>query len=556
MQKYKIIIILFLFLIISAKGDITDVIKHPSYDNLKNISMDNAIATKDSAGRGVFAIKDLTYKGVSNPLITDILLSFNNKSSYLYKDDTGKYIIKNASYDLMKNNGALGGGAGGFFKKDHNVQIETSKNLWLGSCTDLGSFTLEFRIFPVISEKSGVLFSRIGYFSGKKNGIEIKIVNKKVIVELYRIFKDAKGIRYDVRLVKGKELLPNNWYSFVLSFDRVSGKLAKYINGFEEEVVYVTETDRAFEDVYEPSFECIDMPAAVIGKEYYGFIDEFRISYQKIDDLRRDTDVAFQNYKKPAIADRWPANKPGIVTSPVYAFDSTGTSITLFSWSELLKENTYIWMELRISDSQFKKDDESLKWYRIVNNQKNIYLMKDAGGFLRGKYYQWRAHLIPSPDGKYSPNLYDIDLTYRLDPPPKSPQFVEVISAGDKSVVLRWNKNVEHDILGYKVYYGVEQNKYDGIIGYVNGKRITNEFNSNRKYIEVTISNDIIEENKIKDITGVLEYPLLNNTVLYFFSVTAYDSYKPDTTHNHESSFSKEVKARPFAGSEIKAVNL
>ena len=39
--------------------------------------------------------------------------------------------------------------------------------------------------------------------------------------------------------------------------------------------------------------------------------------------------------------------------------------------------------------------------------------------------------------------------------------------------------------------------------------------------------------------------------VLYFFAVTGYDTYRPDTPYNHESPVSKEVTARPFPGSEI-----
>ena len=90
----------------------------------------------------------------------------------------------------------------------------------------------------------------------------------------------------------------------------------------------------------------------------------------------------------------------------------------MLKWNEFLKDNTYIWMEFRISDYLFDKDDKDLKWYRITNNQKNIYLMKDDGLYLRGKYYQWRAYLVPSPDGKNSPFLYNVELTYQLDPPP------------------------------------------------------------------------------------------------------------------------------------------
>ncbi len=116
---------------------------------------------------------------------------------------------------------------------------------------------------------------------------------------------------------------------------------------------------------------------------------------------------------------------------------------------------------------------------------------------------------------------------------------------------LRWKKNVEHDILGYRVYYGINSRRYDGVLGSAGGKRITNETQGSRGYVELEIDNGIIEENRAKDPRGVLSYPLLKNNVLYFFAVSAYDSYRPDTPHNHESEPSKEVAVRPFAGSEI-----
>jgi hypothetical protein len=556
MKNYKIIFLslfaLFV-LLFSANGNISDVVLFPSKENpVRDIAMQNAVITTDSSDKEAFSVKDLTYKGTSNPMITDLLLSFNDNSFLLKKDDTGKYIIKNAEYQLVQNGGALGGGAAGFFKKDHSIEIETSKNLWLGSCSDTGSFTIEFRVFPASFINESVLFSRVGYFSGKKNGIEIKIKDRRIMVEVFRLFKDSKNVRYDVKLVKGKELQLNKWHHFVLSFDRISGKLAKYLNGFEEDTVHVTENYSPYEDVFEPSFECVDMPAVVIGKKFYGCIDEFRLSYRHIEDLKKESDIADVNYKKLELAGRQPVNKQGIITSPVYVFPSTGTSVTLFKWEELLRENTFIWMEFRISDSLFGRNDEALKWYRVSNNQKNIYLMKDSGNYLRGKYYQWRAYLVPSPDGKFSPYLYNVEISYQQDTPPTVPQFLEVVDAGNNYVLLRWNKNVEHDISGYRIYYGIVPDRYDGIISYIHGKKITNDLNSNRRYIELKLTNDVIEENRERDLNGVLDYPLLNNTVLYFFSVSAYDSYKQDTPHNHESSLSKVVKARPFAGSEIK----
>ncbi len=553
MRKYRSIIILLSFIVLSAKSDVAYKIKMPSPEYpYKNIDLQNAIITTDSFGREVFSVRDLTYKGRSNPMISDIVLSFNDSSERLKKDDTGKYIISNASYTFLHGHGVLGGGGAGFFKNDDFVTIETAKDLWLGSCGDLGSFTLEFRFMPVAVNDNSVLFSRIGYFSGKKNGIEIKLAEGRIVVYLYSVFKDGNGIRYDVRLIKGRKPDSGEWHHFILSFDRISGKLAKYLDGFEDEVLYVTETDEPFEGVYEPSFECTDMPEAVIGKSFTGYIDEFRISYVNIDDLKKASGIVNGNYEKLRFENRIPVNQAGMVTSPVYDFPSSGTLVTMLKWSESLPDDTFVWMEFRISDSLFSADSNNLRWYRISNNQKDIFLMKDGGEFLRGKYYQWRAYLVPSPDGKSSPYLYDVELTCRLDLPPQKPLFVEVVNAGNKYVQLRWSKNIEHDIMGYRIYYGTRSGVYDGIISYVNGERITNDFNKNRSNIEVKISNDVIEENRGKDTKGVLDYPLLDNTVLYFFAVSAYDSYKPDTPYNHESLQSKEVKARPFAGSEIK----
>ena len=104
--------------------------------------------------------------------------------------------------------------------------------------------------------------------------------------------------------------------------------------------------------------------------------------------------------------------------------------------------------------------------------------------------------------------------------------------------------------MGYRIYYGTAKGKYDGIISRVNGEKITNNM-SNNNYIEIKIDNNLVDENKKSDSRGVLLYPSLENTVLYYFSVSAYDSYRPETVYNHESELSEPVTARPFAGSEI-----
>lgn len=517
----------------------------------KGVDLYNARIVADGAGRERYTLDDQSYGGRGVPFITDLVLSFNRPSASLSRDDTGSYEIREASYELARERGVMGGGGAFFFKRDHRVEVQAARRLWLGNCTDLGSFTIECRVFPTTLADGGIIFSNIGYGSGKRSGIELVIKNRRIAARLLRVFTNAEGRRIDASLSGGPPLSANRWHHLALSFDRISGKLALLVEGREREVVYASESGEPFNGVFAPSFICEDLPVAVVGKNFYGIIDELRISHRHIEDLRRETDIALKNYRETGIIDRLPVNREGVVTSPVYEFPLTGTRITNFEWEETLPRDSFIWTELRISDDLFERNGEELKWFRIVNRQRNIYLKKVDGLFLRGRYYQWRAHLIASPDGRNAPVLGPVSLQYQLDQAPRAPLFVERAGAGDASVRLRWKKNAEHDILGYRLYYGVHSRRYDGVIGTIGGRRITNEMNGGKNFIEVELTNEVIEENMTRDAQRYLSYPLLKNNVLYYFAVRAYDSYRPDTKYNHESELSEEISIRPFAGSEI-----
>ena len=540
----------------------------PSVDNHGSIvfeavpsrNLHNSRIEENKSGNRVYSIADLTYQDLKLEYITDMALSFNYPSSALLRDDTKKYTVKRSEYGFVKSGGSLGNGCAQFFKKEHGVNIGTVRSLWLGSCGDLGSFTIEFRFKPTVIRDGSVLFARTGYFSGRKRGIEITIRNGRAVASFFGVFIKPGYKAFDVILSKGRRINAGKWYHFAVSFDRISGKLVKSLDNMEEDVLFLTSSGEPFNGVMEPTFgyinkkgdlACKDSPDAVIGKNYSGYMDEFRIAYRSYDSLDSATDIAYRNYSNTASAGRIPYNVEGIVTSPVYSFEDTGTRVTEFRWDEELRRNTFIWMQFRISDQKFSEDDVHIKWYRITNGQRNIYLKKTPSGeFLRGKFYQWRAHLVASPDGKSSPLLWNVRMDYQPDRAPNPPQFVQVAAVGDCSVTLRWKKSLESDVHGYRIYYGADPSKYDGIISQVDGKKITNAM-ARGEYIEVTINKKVIEENRVLDKKALLSFPHLKNTVLYFFTVTVFDSYKPDTTCNHESKPSKQVAGRPYAGSEI-----
>lgn len=512
-------------------------------------------------GTSAYAVSDINYGETADPLSTDLLLKFDREALKYVKDDSGKYGIYSADYNYIAKSEGIGKGCASFFKSGHGVYINTSEGLWLGSIDDLGSFNIEFRFKP-LQTSSGILFSRTGYFSGMKKGIEIILRNGRVSVYMHNMFRTQDGKLRNAVLNSGDPAVKGKWHHFSLSFNRSSGRLAKFIDGDEDGVIYMTETGSPEGAAFVPMFGYIDdsddsvkgtdLPLAVIGKNYNGLIDEFRISYSDFDSLRNSRDVAVSRHKGVSSSGRIPYNREGIITGEVERFPTTGTAITDLTWEEIKREGTFIWMEVRTADRTFDTRDRSLKWYRISNSQKGIYRVKgEDSEFLKGKYYQWRAHLVASPDGSDSPLLKKIIVKYRADHAPDVPMLVEAAEAGDRYVVLRWKKNVEHDILGYRIYYGTGKGSYDGIISVINNGRITNEM-TNGNYINVRIDNTLIEENMHNDKRGVLTYPALENTVLYYFAVTAYDSYRPDTPYNHESELSGYVTARPYGGSEIR----
>ncbi len=552
-----IVILIFIMQFMAPSRNAMEVIV---ITDLPESSLYNAVKRAMPDGTSGYVIKDINYSEHADPFSTDILLNFDKEPEKYVKDDSRKYDVYSASYQFLKQ--GIGNGCASFFKNDHGVMINTSEGLWLGSVEDLGSFNIEFRFKAAELKNGSILFSKVGYFSGMKKGIEIKLKDRGVSAHLYNMFRTPGGELKSVSLVRGGRLNKGEWYHFSLSFDRGSGKLTKLLNDNEEDVTYMTKSGGAFSDVYVPLFGYIDeedgsskgtdLPLAVIGKNYNGLIDEFRISYKHYTDLKGSTDIALNKYKGSEYAGRIPYNREGVITSPVKELPSTGTAITDFSWDEIINPGTFIWMEMRVADKTFSDRDTSVKWYKITPGQKKIYNMKgDDGEFLRGKYFQWRAHLAASPEGDKSPVMKKVVVKYRVDSPPAVPLSFEAGETGDKYIVLKWKKNVEADFSGYKIYYGTKKGSYDGIITMVNGKKITNQM-AKDNYITVKIDNAVIEENKISDSRNVLIYPSIENTVLYYFSVTAYDNYKENTVYNHESELSNPVQARPFAGSDIR----
>jgi hypothetical protein len=177
------------------------------FTDLPGEGLHNITVHTNEKGEQSYAVSDLTYDGLAQSPVADCVLTFNKQAPALWKDDTGKYTVTEADYDFVTGQGALGEGCAYFYKNDHRVLLATGKNLWLGSCNDMGSFTIELRFMPDSLQGEGVLFSRLGYFSGEKKGIEILIKGNALFITFYKVFEKDGSRRYDVHLNRGRPVI-------------------------------------------------------------------------------------------------------------------------------------------------------------------------------------------------------------------------------------------------------------------------------------------------------------------------------------------------------------
>ncbi|HRR02577.1 MAG TPA: fibronectin type III domain-containing protein, partial [Treponemataceae bacterium] len=112
-----------------------------------------------------------------------------------------------------------------------------------------------------------------------------------------------------------------------------------------------------------------------------------------------------------------------------------------------------------------------------------------------------------------TPVLTSISLKYREDTPPWPPVRLRA-EPGDGFVTLSWPASIDHDTSGYLVYWGTRPGEYLG-----SGSPL-----DAGKNLSARIEN-------------------LENGVLYYFSVAAYDA----AGKTHQGPQSAEASVRPLA---------
>lgn len=436
--------------------------------------------------------KDISnLKIANNSLIpsynTDMLLHFNQNIT----DAAGNYTAF-TSGGVKYNKGVFGNDMSLYFPSNiSHIILQPNPNTFFSSYEKIPSFTIEFYLNPARYTIDGDIISKLGpYNDGEINtygGLRAYIRRGQLVWEFSNFFKFEDKTK-SVTLSKGSYLKAGEWQHHSISYNAETGKLVKYMNGLEEEVVYVTSTADIHGIIYYPVFSPNNRNPVYIGYGYTGAIDELAISFE---------------YKNKFNIEKYKPSSE--VITKVIDLKEDACIIENIN-AEIKTENgSDVRLYYRAANRYFLADDDKMPWVQVKNKGE---IKKVA------RYIQIKTVLNTDGSANSNVSLRNLSINYNVIEAPLQVTGLKAYALNGK-VRLVWDKvSDESGVIGYKIYYGTKSGIYFGEIS----------------PIVIGNQNEYVVEN-------------LKNNTLYYFTISAFDEFG----QTHESRFAKEVYARPDA---------
>ncbi|MFW6181670.1 MAG: LamG-like jellyroll fold domain-containing protein, partial [Spirochaetota bacterium] len=334
----------------------------------------------------------------------------------------------------------FGSCAAGFMHRSHRVELVPGEGSLLRR-DPLESFTIDFFLHPVqVSEGDVVLSWRAPTVDagGEFSGFVASFSGRKLYWRFDRVFRRPDGEAVEVVVGELQETPVNRWSHHALTYDADRGLLSLYQDGRENAIRWLTHTGTQGGTLLRGAFSRYITVPLVLGAAYTGYLDELRIA-------RGVLDFPLDSYRSR-----------GAVVSGVLDLRHRGTTLAAARWQSEEERGTAVRLFCRMSTRYFGPDDgrpEAPAWVPVANG-------RAPEEPLKGRYLQWKAELY-STTGDYTPVLHTLTLELEPDSPPVPPVFLEARPL-DEGALLRWVRNKEPDIAGYRVYYGEESRFYFG----------------------------------------------------------------------------------------------
>lgn len=483
---------------------------------------DNAVTVPGFRGGLDYVLAPASYRVDRN---TDLLLHFEGGDPV---DETGHWTpIAGKGFATEGSRPAVGKGAALFNGPGSALSLLPGKGSLLERGSRFRDFSIEFWLYPSSAENGERIITwrslRALPAGSVSQSISCVVSGGRIAWEFEGFFerpsssstassttsKTQLTMATKVELRAADPLVPKTWSHHLLRFDGDTGLLEYLVDGVTEATTYATSTGgegrRAGSgggrgiggaDVFAPAIGAA--APLVIGADYSGLMDEFRISRNFVE--------------KPNLAPF--GNDPGLVLSPVADLGYTHSRLLSVEVEDKMPGDTGVELAYRVSDEWVGWNLETPEWVPFRPGQR----LPDTA---RGRYVQIRATLYPDGTGRRTPALSSLVLHYEADPPPAPPAKVMAI-ARDGSIELRWSRVYESDVAGYLVYYGQAPGEYLGTAAAEGPSPI--------------------------DAGNVLTYTLsgLPDGSLVYIVVAAYDkAAAPGRPAERAGLFSMEVRARP-----------
>jgi len=459
------------------------------------------VAENVTTGTGRFGYQAIELKTNASEAdsFTDLILNFEDPANPV---SFGNYKVVNN--ELQNISATELGKSAGLSRDNGGIVLKGSEGTFFGSEGLGGSFTIDFWLNPALAENGEEIFQ---WHSSRtiENQIYFQMLNAyfeggHLKWNLSNIFDNFYEGNQNLTLEGCSTVIPNKWSRHVLSYDAETGLLEYLVNGYVEDIRYITSTGHEGGDV---SLVLLGVPVEfVLCSHYTGKIDDFRISKVPY------SLPGYQSAENAGSIEHMKYVRSGGYFRSRPLMTSAGSVLNSIDVEMNEPEQTAINLYVRSGDNRYNWTDTYPEW-------KSVEPGEELSG-ITGLFFQVACELYPDGNGQTTPSVTEIKLNYTELPLPLPPFSVSAV-AGDGCVTLKWNYSVDETAGGYYVYYGNRSGEYLGRVA-VEGASPINVGNTT----SVTL-------------TG------LENGTIYYFAVASWSGIN----ENVVGELSREVFARP-----------
>lgn len=406
------------------------------------------VADNVTTGKGRYGYQCLELKtnAASPDYDTDLILNFEDPLNPIAH---GNYRIEENNLQRVGNTEL--GKAAGLSRDNGGMTIKGAEGTFFGTEGLCGSFSIDFWLNPSVSENGEVIFQ---WHSSRT--VESHIIYQMITAgfegghlkwNLSNIFDAFYPGNQNLALEGSTTIVPGTWSRHILSYDAETGLLEYLVNGYVEDLKFITSTGHEGGDV---SLVLLGVPANFdLCPQYTGKIDDFRIKKAAY------SLPQFQNAENAGSIEHMKYVRSGgyFRTRPIMV--SAGSVLDSIEAEVNQPSQTDITFYVRSGDNRYNWTDTYPEW-KVVEPGESL-------SDVTGLFFQVAADLYPDGNGDNTPSITSIKLNYTELPLPLPPFSVSAV-AGDGSVTLKWNYSVDETAGGYYIYYGNRSGEYLGRI--------------------------------------------------------------------------------------------